>query len=84
MLIFASITNYKNNKAMKVKVNRMTVDVFEGALVKHALLRYFIRKKLDVSGVDEVETRDAYGHIIDHDAPLSEGMIVKAKVITEN
>jgi len=62
---------------MKVKVNRMNVDVFEGARVKHAILRYFVRKKIDVKDIDDIEAIDAYGHGIDLDAPLSEGMVVK-------
>ena len=58
---------------MKVKVNRRTLELFEGALVKNALLRYFTVRKLDRKFIDSVEVKDDYGHEIDHDAPLSDG-----------
>lgn len=58
---------------MKVKVNRRTLELFEGARVQHALLRYFTVKKLDKQLIDHVEVHDAFGHVLDHDAPLSDG-----------
>ena len=58
---------------MKVKVNRRTLELFEGARVENALLRYFTVKKLDKKLIDQVEVHDAYGHVIGHDAPLSDG-----------
>ena len=58
---------------MKVKVNRRTLELFEGARVKNALLRYFTVKKLDRQLIDSVEVKDAYGHEVDHDAPLTDG-----------
>lgn len=58
---------------MKVKVNRRTLDLFEGARVQNALLRYFTVKKLDKGLLGSVIVRDAYGHELGHDAPLSDG-----------
>ena len=58
---------------MKVKVNRRTLELFEGAKVRNALLRYFTVKKLDKKLVEQVEVHDSFGHVIDHDAPLSDG-----------
>ena len=57
---------------MTVIINQQEVEIFEGALVKHALLRYFVQNKLDKSNINEVEIFDKYGHVIDHDAPISE------------
>lgn len=58
---------------MKVKVNRRTLDLFEGARVQNALLRYFTVKKLDKQLISDLTVRDAYGHELGHDAPLSDG-----------
>ena len=65
---------------MKVKVNRRTLELFEGATVRHALLKYFSIRKMDLSLVDEVTVFDAYGHLTDLDAPLREGQTVKYKL----
>ena len=43
---------------MKIKVNRKTIEIFEGALVRHALLRYFAVKGLDVGLVDTLMQGD--------------------------
>ena len=65
---------------MKVKVNRRTIDIFEGARIRQALLRYFTIRKMDLSLVEKVSVYDAYGHLTDLDAPLSEGQTVKFKL----
>ena len=65
---------------MKVKVNRTTIDLFEGAQVRHALLRYFVRRTFDLKLLEQTPVSDAYGHSLDLDAPLHEGMTVKCKV----
>jgi len=57
---------------MKLKVNRKTIEIFEGALVRHALLRYFAVKGLDVRLVDTLKVTDRCGHEIDLDAPASQ------------
>ena len=62
-----------------MKVNRRYVEVFEGAKVKHALLRYFVVKELDRKKIETVEVFDAWGHLIDHDAPLKENQKIKFK-----
>ena len=64
---------------MKVKVNRRTLEIFEGAKVRNALLRYFKLRKFDLSLVEKVDVFDVYGHPIDLDAPLSEGQTIKYK-----
>ncbi|MBR4388349.1 MAG: hypothetical protein IKT00_04125 [Prevotella sp.] len=57
---------------MTVSINQQEIEMFEGALVKHALLRYFVQNKFDKSNIKEVVVLDKYGHVVDHDAPLSE------------
>ena len=57
---------------MTITINQQEIQMFEGALVKHALLRYFVQNNLDKSNINEVEILDKYGHVIDHNAPLSE------------
>jgi hypothetical protein len=64
---------------MKVKVNRRNLEIFEGARARHALLKYFRIRKFDLALVEQVAVFDAYGHPIDLDAPLSEGMTIKYK-----
>jgi hypothetical protein len=63
-----------------VKVNRKKIEVFEGALVRHALLRYFALKGLDVSMVDHLTVFDSRGHEIDLDAPASQHEQIKFKI----
>ncbi len=65
---------------MKLKVNRKTIEVFEGAQVRHALLRYFAVKGLDVSLVKTLTVTDRWGHEIDLDAPASQHDVVKFKL----
>ena len=65
---------------MKVKVNTRTLNIFDGACVKNALLRYFTVKKLDKELIDGLEVYDAAGHVIDHDAPLSDGQRITFKL----
>lgn len=64
---------------MRVKVNRRYVEVFEGANVEHALMRYFVAKGLSRQGIETLEVRDAWGHLLDHDAPLKENQKIKFK-----
>jgi hypothetical protein len=61
---------------MKVKVNRRTLELFDGAKVQNALLRYFTVKKLDKRLLDSVEVHDTYGHVIGHEAPLADGQTI--------
>ena len=67
-------------KTMKVKVNTRTLQLFEGACVKNALLRYFTVKKLDKQLIDDLEVNDATGHVIDHDAPLRDGQQITFEI----
>ncbi len=56
---------------MKVTVNELTVELFEGAQVKNAVLRYFTARKMDKSLInDDLPVKDAYGHTLDLNAPL--------------
>lgn len=68
---------------MKVKVNTRTLVLFEGARVKNALLRYFTVKKLDKRLIDTVEVHDSFGHVLDHDAPLSDGKQITFELSTQ-
>ena len=65
---------------MKLKVNRKTVEVFEGAEVRHALLSYFALKGLDVRLVDGLKVYDRKGHEIDLSAPASQHEAVRFKL----
>jgi hypothetical protein len=64
---------------MKLKVNRKTIEIFEGALVRHALLRYFAVKGLDVRLVEDLKVTDRFGHEIDLDAPVSQHSTIRFK-----
>jgi hypothetical protein len=68
---------------MKLKVNRKTIEIFEGALVRHALLRYFAVKGLDVRQVDTLTVTDRWGHEIDLDAPASQHSTITFRVKSE-
>lgn len=67
---------------MKLKVNRKTIEVFEGAEVRDALLSYFAWKRLDVSIVDTLTVYDGCGHEIDLSAPASQHEVIKFKLPT--
>ncbi len=58
---------------MIVVVNRKELELFTGAKVKNALLKYFTLKRINRDLIDSTEVYDAYGHVLDHDAPLSDG-----------
>lgn len=66
---------------MKLKVNRKNIEIFEGALVRHALLSYFAWKGLDVSQVNNLTVYDRWGHEIDLDAPASQHEQIKFKLL---
>ncbi|MBO4476599.1 MAG: hypothetical protein J5737_07765 [Bacteroidales bacterium] len=66
---------------MKVKVNRRTVDIFDGARVRDAVLRYLVLRKMDVKLIETAECQDAAGHSIGSDAPLKDGQTIKVKNI---
>ncbi|MBO4660174.1 MAG: hypothetical protein J5610_01780 [Prevotella sp.] len=65
---------------MRVKVNRRTIEIFEGAIVKNALWRYFVVKKLPLAQIDVLAVYDADGHEIDLDAPLHDGQHIIFKL----
>ncbi|MBP5229787.1 MAG: hypothetical protein J6Z32_06560 [Bacteroidales bacterium] len=65
---------------MIVKVNNEEVRIFKGASVKHALLRYILRIKADVSNIEKLQVKDCKGHQIDQDAPLKEGDSITVKL----
>lgn len=65
---------------MMVKVNRTTVEIFEGARVRHAVLRYLVKRHNDATLIDRVVLRDAAGHRIGLDAPLAHGQLVKCTI----
>ena len=65
---------------MKLKVNRKTVTVFEGAEVRHAVLTYLALKAMDVRLADSVTVYDRWGHEIDLGAPASQYEVIKFKL----
>ena len=65
---------------MKLKVNRKTVTVFEGAEVRHAVLTYLALKAMDVRLADSVTVYDRWGHEIDLSAPASQYEVIKIKL----
>ena len=65
---------------MKLRVNRKNIEVFEGALVRHALLSYFAWKGLDVDLVNSLTVYDRWGHEIDLNAPASQHEQIKFKL----
>lgn len=65
---------------MEIRVNRRRILLFEGAQVKHAVLKYFKARKLDESEMENVEVHDVYGHVIDHDAPLQDHDKISFKI----
>ena len=65
---------------MNVTVNRTKIEIFEGALSRHAVLNYLVRRRLAQSWLKRGRIQDAYGHDIGLDAPLHEGQIIKFKL----
>jgi hypothetical protein len=62
---------------MTVIVNRTKIRIFSGATVGDAVLRWAVRKRLDISKVSSLQVTDKWGHILDNAAPLSENQIIK-------
>jgi hypothetical protein len=56
---------------MKLKVNRTTIEVFEGAEIRHALLTYLTRRRMSLKYLEKLEIRDIWGHEVALDAPAS-------------
>ena len=65
---------------MKLKVNRKTVTVFEGAEVRYAVLTYLALKAMDVRLADSMTVYDRWGHEIDLGAPASQYEVIKFKL----
>lgn len=61
---------------MEIFVNNTPVRVFKGAKARHALLKYFSMNLMDKSLSEDMEIYDAYGHLIDMDAPLADGQSI--------
>ena len=57
---------------MKLKINRVILEVFEGAEIKHALLMYLTRRRMSPRLLDKLAVYDIGGHEIDLEAPVSE------------
>lgn len=64
---------------MRVRVNRRWLQLFDGATVRNAVLRYYAVRRWDVSTVDDAVVRDAYGHETDLDAPLTDGQQISVE-----
>lgn len=61
---------------MEIIVNDTPVRVFKGAKVRHALLKYLSMNLMAKSLSDDMEVFDAYGHLVDLDAPLTDGQSI--------
>lgn len=57
---------------MKLKINRVILEVFEGAEIQHALLMYLTRRRMSTKLLDRLAVYDIWGHEIDLQAPVSE------------
>ena len=57
---------------MKLKINRVIIEVFEGADIRHALLMYLTRRQMSVKLVEKLAVYDVWGHEIDQGAPVSQ------------
>lgn len=66
---------------MTVKVNRRMVELFEGARVRDAVLRYLVLRKMNVKLYQTAMVEDEWGHEIGEDAPLHDGQVIKVKGI---
>ncbi|MBQ7157610.1 MAG: hypothetical protein IJR86_07470 [Bacteroidaceae bacterium] len=64
---------------MKIKVNRKTITLFEGATIRHALLRYCALKGIDASTIENITVYDRFGHETDLDAPASQHDAIRIK-----
>ena len=67
---------------MKITVNDKQIRIFAGATAKDALRRYYA--KTDPQKADEVTAYDQYGHELDGDAPLHEGMIITTQTYEQS
>ena len=56
---------------MKLKVSRTTIELFEGAEIRHALISYLTRRRMSLKFLEQLEVTDVWGHEIDLDAPAS-------------
>ena len=65
---------------MTTKVNRTSIELFEGAQVRHALIRYFSKRNFNLKKIDTAVVRDNYGHMIDLNAPLRDGQTIKCRI----
>ena len=64
---------------MRLKINRVILDVFEGAEVQHALLMYLARRRMSTKLLDQLAVSDVWGHEIDQQAPVSEHREIRIK-----
>ena len=62
---------------MTVFVNDIKIRIFRGATVRDVLLRFAVRKGLELSKVHTLEVADKWGHKLDHAAPLRDNEIIK-------
>ena len=62
---------------MIIKVNDCRIRIFHGATVGDVLLRYAIRNGVNINLVKSFSVTDRWGHVLDHEAPLSNKQIIK-------
>ena len=65
---------------MRLKINRVIVDVFEGAEIQHALLMYLTRRRMSTKLIDQLAVYDIWGHEIDQQAPVSEHREIRIRL----
>ncbi len=80
MILYYKPEQKNTREKMKVKVNGKELEVFDGAKVRHAVLRYVANEGADLSELKNVVVMDAFGHEIDLDAPLSQNGEIEFKV----
>lgn len=64
---------------MRIKVNRTWVEVYDGASVRQAVLRYIVQRKLSTILLNRCKVYDQHGHPIDMDAPLEPDQYIKVR-----
>lgn len=66
---------------MKIKVNSKDIFVFEGATIRHAVMRYCVLTGMDTGMTERMMVFDRFGHETDMDAPASQHEEIITKTI---
>ena len=68
---------------MEITVNGTKLNMFDGACVKNAMMRVFIRQDIPLDKMDDITVHDSYGHELDLDAPLRDGQHITFSLTSE-